>query len=122
MVVDAKTAGHFRSRAIKLGAVEVEEDRAIHLFNNATSLLARTTIDKTKQTRLKPSDSEIFQIIKSLTSNSNKKLADVEKDRNNHNPVGVLKLQCFPTPDNFPSIFNVKNPIAFDGFSSNSVR
>ncbi|CAF2452386.1 unnamed protein product [Rotaria sp. Silwood2] len=59
-IVDSK--GHFRSRAIQLEAVEVVEDRAIHLFNNSTSLLARTTTDETKQTRLKPSDSEIFQV------------------------------------------------------------
>jgi hypothetical protein len=57
-----ESIGHFRSRAIKLGAAEVVGDRAIHLFSNAASLLARTTIDETKQTRLKQSDSEIFQV------------------------------------------------------------
>ena len=62
------------------------------------------------------------KIIESLTSNSNRKLSDVGKGRNDHNPVGVLKLPCFPTPDNFPSRFNVKGPITSDGCSSNPVR
>ncbi|CAF4752971.1 unnamed protein product [Rotaria sp. Silwood1] len=61
VVQHVKKFDHFRSRAIQLGAVEVVKDRAIRLFNNTTSLLARTTTDETKQTRLKPSDSEIYQ-------------------------------------------------------------
>jgi hypothetical protein len=42
--------------------MELVNDQARSLFNNAKLLLARTENDKTKQKGLESSDSEIFQV------------------------------------------------------------